>query len=195
MVHHGKILPLALAALALAASPALAADDSSTQSSDDPSAQSSSDPLLAPVSACPGQTDLRASRKRQVRAMVCLHRYAREHAGLAQLHTSKKLRWSARRKAQDLVRCQEFSHSACGRDAFYWFHRVGFTHGSWGAGENLAMGTGELGTARSNMLAWLRSPPHRQILLSPSFRQVGIGMVRGRRRSARYWVAHFGYSH
>src|SRR5262245_7315786 len=122
MAPHAKILPLVLATVAVAAAPALAAADSSIPGSDAPPA--SEDPLLAPLSACPGQTDLSASRKRQVEAMLCLHRYARNRAGLVQLHTAKKLRWSARRKAQDLVRCHQFSHSACGRDAFYWFYRV-----------------------------------------------------------------------
>lgn len=192
MARQVKILPLALAALALAAATAHA-EESSTQSSEDPPAQSATDPLLAPVSSCPGQTQRGASRKRQVKAMLCLHRFARRHAGLKPLHRSKRLGWSARRKARDLVRC-EFSHSACGRDAFYWFERVGFTRGNWGAGENLAMGTGGLGTARSNMAAWLESSVHRQVMLTPSFRQVGIAMARGA-GGARYWVGHFGYTH
>ena len=127
--------------------------------------------------------------------MLCLHRYARRQAGVRKLRGAKVLRRSARRKAGDLVRCQ-FSHAACGRDAFYWFRRLGFTRGSWRAGENLAMGTGQLGTARANMSGWLRSPTHRRVLLSPSFRQVGIALARGAYEgnpNAQYWVAHFGY--
>ena len=200
MARHHTIIPLAATALALLASPALAAEDPSQASDDssgEPSGQATkADPLLAPISACPAQSDVRASRRRQVRAMVCLHRYARRRAGIKRAYTVRRLRKSARAKARDLRRCQQFSHSACGRDAFYWFRRVGFTSGTWGAGENLALGTGELGSARANMAAWLGSPTHRKVLLSRGFRQVGIGLVRGRyegRGGAQFWVAHFGY--
>ncbi len=99
-------------------------------------------------------------------------------------------------KARDIVRCRQFSHEACGRDPFYWFSRVGYMRGTFGVGENLAYGTRRLGTPRANMRSWLHSPGHRRALLDPAFREIGIGLVRGRylgSRRAEVWVAHLGY--
>ena len=62
----------------------------------------------------------------------------------------------------------------------------GFTTiGSWGAGENLAWGTGTYQLARTTVRMWLASPEHRANLLSRSWGWVGIG-----RRSGRF----LGYS-
>ena len=186
MARARTIIVVTIAALALNAAPSAASQ----------LADASTDPLLAPVSACAGQTQAEASPKVQVRAMLCLHRYAREQVGARPAHKVRRLQTSARRKAGDLLRCQEFSHTACGRDTFYWFKRVGYMDGIWGVGENLAWGTGELGSARAMMSAWLESPAHRQILLNRQFRQIGIGLVAGNyqgARGAQFWVAHFGY--
>ena len=41
---------------------------------------------------------------------------------------------------------------------------------------------------------WMGSPSHRAILMSPTFRYIGTGRVRGRwgSRKATAWVAHLG---
>ena len=41
--------------------------------------------------------------------------------------------------------------------------------------ENLAWGTGPLGSPQAIVAAWMNSPPHRANLLHPRFRVVGIG--------------------
>ena len=128
--------------------------------------------------------------------MVCLHAYARARSGLPSLSPLKKLRISAKRKARDITRCQQFSHHACGRDVFHWVERVGFLRGSSGAGENLAFGSGTAGVPRAIMTSWLDSDLHRSVLLTPSFRKIGIGMVRTNFQGypgTQVWVAHFGY--
>lgn len=156
------------------------------------------DSLLAPESACPGQWDTTLPVAAQVQAMVCMHRWARAHEGLAGLHVSKQLRASSARKARDIKRCQDFSHEACGRDAFYWFKRVGFLRGSFGAGENLELGNGTAATVRGAMSAWVNSDEHRAVLLTRSFDDIGIGMTSGDFRGysgVAIWVAHFGYHH
>jgi uncharacterized protein YkwD len=154
------------------------------------------DRLLAPESACPGQTDTSRAIAAQQRTLVCMHRFARRRAGRAKIRSAKVLRSSARRKARDLRRCQDFSHTACGRDAFYWFKRVGFTKGSWGAGENLYLGSGELAAPRAAMRGWLHSPIHRKVLLTSRYRRLGVSAVRGSydgHQDVEFWVAHFGY--
>ena len=156
------------------------------------------DSLLAPESACPGQSDASLPVPTQVQTMVCMHRWARAQRGLSGLHVSKQLRSSSARKARDIRRCQDFSHDACGRDAFYWFKRVGFLRGFFGAGENLEFGNGEAATVRGAMSAWLNSDDHRDVLLTPSFDDVGIGFASGTFKGysgVAIWVAHFGYHH
>lgn len=156
------------------------------------------DSLLAPESACPGQTDTSLPVAQQVRTMVCMHRWARAQEGLRGVHVSKQLRKSSASKARDIRRCQQFSHDACGRNAFYWFRRVGFFRGAFGAGENLALGNGYAATVRGTMSDWLNSDEHRSVLLSPSFRDIGVSMVSGDfdgYTGVAIWVAHFGYHH
>jgi uncharacterized protein YkwD len=151
--------------------------------------------LVAPPSVCPHQNDAGATRSVQERAMRCLTNQARLRAHRGRLHRSRKLDRSAGMKSVDIVRCDSFSHYACGRDFTYWIERVGFlSRGCWRAGENLAWGTGSYGTPGSIIRAWLRSPGHRRNILSPDFEQFGVGLdgglVDGRR--ARVWTQHFG---
>jgi uncharacterized protein YkwD len=162
------------------------------------SASGSPDPLLAPESACPGQSDASLPAAVQENAMVCMHRWARAQEHLSGLRVSKQLRTSSARKAQDITRCGQFSHEACGRDPFYWESRVGFFRGTYGAGENLALTYGDDTTVRGAMDLWLHSPEHRRNLLSPSYREIGVALITGRfdgNDGAHIWVAHFGYHH
>jgi Cysteine-rich secretory protein family len=46
-------------------------------------------------------------------------------------------------------------------------------------GENLAWGTGALATPGSIMQAWMNSPGHRENVLNPDYREVGVGVVAG----------------
>ena len=166
-----------------------------------PAAASASGPwdsLLAPESACPGQSDASLPVATQEQTMVCMHRWARAQEGLSGLHVSKRLSASSARKARDIRRCQDFSHDACGRDAFYWFKRRGFLKGRFGAGENLELGNAEAATVHGAMSAWLNSDEHRSVLLDRSFDDVGISVVTGNFKGytgVAIWVAHFGYHH
>ena len=159
-------------------------------------AAADSDPLLAPETACPGQSDLSLPPAAREQIMLCMHRYARSQSGLSWLNDSRQLRTSSRRKARDLRRCHQFSHTACGRDPFYWFVRVGFMRGTCGAAENLAVGSGGLGSVRQMMEAWLHSPEHRANILNPSFDEAGLSLASGRIHGygrVQIWVGHFGY--
>ncbi len=166
-----------------------------------PAVASASDPyadLLAPESVCPGQSDASLPAAAQEQTMVCLHRYARSQEHLSGLRISKQLRGSAARKAHDIRRCRQFSHYACGRNAFYWEQRTGFFRGTYGAGENLALTYGEDATPRGTMDLWLNSPEHRSNLLNPRYRNVGMALVTGQfagNSGAHIWVAQFGYHH
>jgi uncharacterized protein YkwD len=166
-----------------------------------PAAASAADPyagLLAPESACPGQNDASLPVATQVNAMVCMQRWARNEQHLSGLRLSKQLRASSERKARDIRHCEQFSHYACGRNAFYWEQRVGFFHGTYGAGENLALTYGADTTVRGAMDLWLNSAEHRRNLLTPSYRELGVTLVTGRfegNDGAHIWVSQFGYHH
>ena len=128
--------------------------------------------------------------------MGCLVNYARQQAGVGRLGDLPRLDGSADNKASDMLRCNQFSHEACGRDFMYWIRRAGYLSGScWWVGENLAWGTGNLGSARSIMKAWLHSSEHRANLLSNNFSQFGISLRVGSlsgSSGAHVWVNHFG---
>jgi uncharacterized protein YkwD len=181
-----RIIALIALASALLAVPAAA------------SASGSWDRLLAPESACPGQSDASLPAATQEQVMVCMNRWARAQEGLSSLHVSKQLRSSAARKAHDIRRCHQFSHYACGRNAFYWEQRVGYFRGTFGAGENLALTYGADTSPRGTMDLWLNSPEHRSVLLSPRYRNAGMALVTGDfdgSTGAHLWVAQFGYHH
>jgi uncharacterized protein YkwD len=179
------ILLAGLAVAALAA-PAVA-------SADDPFAG-----YLAPESACPGQSDPALSPAAKEKAILCMHRYARSHVHAGGIHPVRSLRRSSEHKARDIRRCGQFSHNACGRDAFYWVQHVGFFRGTYGAGENLALTYGDNSTAREAMDLWLNSAEHRHVLLTRRYDDVGISVVSGNfdgNGDATIWVANFGYHH
>ena len=72
--------------------------------------------------------------------------------------------------------------------------RVGYIPARcWRAGENIAWGTGELGTVRSIFHAWLHSPEHLANILG-RYRQLGsaCGSAASTATRAHVWTQHFG---
>lgn len=62
-------------------------------------------------------------------------------------------------------------------------------------GEILAWGSGRYASPQAAIRMWLNSPPHRSVMLSRSFTQVGVGVHVGRfqgQRAAAVWTADFG---
>lgn len=152
--------------------------------------------LSAPQSFCAGEDKGGASVSAQEAAMKCMLNYARQQAGLPRLNNTSTLDSSAAMKAGDILRCDQFSHYACGRDFLYWFRRGGYLNARcWWAGENLAWGTGNKGTPHALMDAWMASPDHRANILSARYQQFGIafrvGTLEGR-TDVHLWVNHFG---
>lgn len=152
-------------------------------------------PLLAPVAECPGATETDAAPIVQERAMRCLTDFARQRAGLGRLGDDSELDRSASHKAHDILRCDSFSHYACGHDFTYWLRRVGYLHARcWRAGENIAVGNGSIGSARSIFNQWLHSAVHRQNILG-RYAQIGVGLKVGGlngRSGVHVWTQHFG---
>lgn len=151
--------------------------------------------LIAPPSTCPGQTKLEAPVAAQERAMLCMANFARGQSGLGSLTPNSELEGSAREKARDILRCDSFSHYACGREFAYWIRASGYISTEcWRAGENLAFGSGSYGSVRSIFRAWMRSPEHRENILG-DYAETGIDLVTGTLEGfagTRVWTQHFG---
>lgn len=151
--------------------------------------------LLAPASACPGTGDPESPAGEQVAAMLCMTNFARRHAGLGKLGDARPLERSASHRSGDILRCDSFSHEACGRAFTYWMRRFGyFSSPCWRAGENIAWGTGPYASVHSIFVSWMRSPEHRENILGP-YRQIGIGLRVGGlegNAGAHVWTQDFG---
>jgi uncharacterized protein YkwD len=151
--------------------------------------------LIAPRAACPNQANASASAAAQEQSMRCMTDFARARAGLGQLDDSQQLDLSAQEKAADVLRCDSFSHTACGREFTYWIGQAGyFSEPCWHVGENLAWGTDAYGTVRSIFQAWMRSPDHRHNILG-DYADLGVSLKVGELGGyvhADVWSAHFG---
>ena len=151
--------------------------------------------LVAPAAVCPNQNALEAPVAAQERTMLCMTNFAREQFGEPALVPSPTLEASAWAKTRDVLRCDEFSHYACGREFGYWIRADGYlSTPCWRDGENLAWGVAEYGSVGSIFRAWMRSTAHRENILG-DFEEIGIDLASGRlegRPGTRVWTQHFG---
>ena len=105
---------------------------------------------------------------------------------------------SAQMKAEDIVRCNQFAHDACGFDVRQRFADSGYFRGEVTTrfGENLAWGGAEAGSARG-ALGWLDSPSIARTSSSGEWTEQGLALVYVMRfrgvASSRIWVSHFGH--
>lgn len=124
--------------------------------------------------------------------MLCLVNHARSARGLEPLVAPQSLTRAADRKSADILRCDEFSHEACGREFTYWMERFGYNGCS--EGENIAWGRGRLGTPRSIFQAWMHSQGHRENILG-RYEDTGLGLRTGALEGyggAHVWTEEFG---
>jgi uncharacterized protein YkwD len=155
------------------------------------------DHLLAPPGKCGAQEHRGASVRAQERSMRCMVNFARKAHGLTPLHArGTHLMRAADRKAADILRCGDFSHTACGRAFTFHMRATAYATGCYGAGENIAWGSGALGTVRSILRSWLESDGHRANLLNARYRDHGVALRTGTMAGysgAAVWVHQLGY--
>lgn len=146
------------------------------------------------ATACPN-APLDAPEANQVSAMLCLVNETRARWGLPVLAESSPLRQSAAEKSGDLIGCNEFSHTACGREFSHWIREAGYMAPEcWRVGENLAWGVAKQATVGSIFNAWMHSPTHRANVLG-DFEEVGIDLRVGKMgglAGVHVWTQHFG---
>lgn len=135
------------------------------------------------------------------RAVVCLINAKRAKHGLRKLKPRPKLRRPAQRHSRYMHRHDCFAHVCPGEaDVFERLRRSGYLgHSSnWGYGETIGWGSRRKGTPRKIVRSWMRSPAHRKVILTGSFRHVGVGGRWGspfkRRANAATFTADFGFA-
>jgi uncharacterized protein YkwD len=101
-----------------------------------------------------------------------MNRVRTEH-GLPRLRLDPKLERAARGHSRHMLLAGVFAHGSF--DKRLMRYQVGWRR----AGENLAWGTGDQGTAWAIVDAWLASPEHRANLLEGDFTRVGVGALVG----------------
>lgn len=120
-------------------------------------------------------------------AVVCLINVQRTRRGLPALRENSRLNRSAQGWTNTMVRAGEFTHGA------NFAARITAAGFAWSqAGENIAAG---FPTPAAAVRAWMRSPGHCRNILSPAFRDVGIGVSERRVAGARRpgtWTQDFG---
>src|SRR3954452_784331 len=148
---------LLLVAVAAAASPASAA--TVCASTDGPTAQTSTVTLA--------------------NAALCLVNQERSSRGLRPLRANRRLARAAAGHAREMDARGYFSHDSAGGGTFAdRIRKVGYVPPSAfpSLGEDIAWGSGTLGTPREIVQSWMESPDHRANILSRKFREAGMGV-------------------
>jgi uncharacterized protein YkwD len=138
----------------------------------------------APIGPCanadllPGQGTVDQLRD----ATVCLVNQERAKAGLGALGTVSSMQTAADRYSLRMVVERFFDHVAPdGSDLLGRLMGVGYVQSgsAYKLGENIGYGTGSLGTPAAMVRAWMASPGHRANILTPDFRNSGVGVAIG----------------
>lgn len=182
---HAALLAIALAAITAFILAAFVRD-----------ASGSADMHVARASACAGADNPEQPASDEAATMLCLINDARVASGLRPLGRSPLLEASAAIKAENIMRCDDFSHTACGQAFSVPFEVAGYLTGSAVEfSENLAYGSGSLASPRSIMQSWLDSADHRRNLFDSRWTEQGVALRRGTLLGGPgtgLWVAHFG---
>ncbi len=133
----------------------------------------------------------RASQTELRSAVVCLIDLARRRWGLPWLGEQGELDNAAQAHADQMVANRVFSHTGAGDSTpGLRLNAVGFRWAAWGE----AISTGYATPMRA-VAAWLASTGHCQILLSPNYSELGVGVTRspvaGYTRRPGTWTADF----
>ena len=155
-----------IAALLMAAGPAASSADAAT--------------------ACKrfGDTPLIQLRNRPARkSIVCLVNKERKQKGLSRLDSNRKLQKASQKHNELMVDKKCFAHECPGEPALdARLRNVGYLGGGltrWAYGENIAWGEKGMSTPKSIMNAWMNSAGHRANILSPLFKEIGVGVSDG----------------
>ena len=117
----------------------------------------------------------------QARVLVLFNRQ-RQARGLAALSVDPKLVRAAESHSADMLRRGYFAHNG---PQGAWDTRIRRYVKRALIAEVLSFGSGSYATPSGMVTAWMRSPEHRRIILTPGLRLVGVGIATGTYRGQR----------
>jgi uncharacterized protein YkwD len=124
-----------------------------------------------------GTRTLTARNSLEADVLVQINQFRRSR-GLAPLRLSGALRRAADSHSSAMATRGFFAHESADGTAFW--QRVARFYpqltGGWSVGENLLWSSPDVDGAGA-LRMWLNSPPHRKILLTPRWREVGLSAV------------------
>jgi uncharacterized protein YkwD len=115
-------------------------------------------------------------------ALRCLVNATRAQHGLPALRSSARLNAAADTFSADMVARGYFAHvTPDGRSVTDRVRATGYLGGSgdWALGEDIGWGTGSASSPASIFQAFMNSPPHRRVILSREFHEIGVGVAAG----------------
>jgi len=98
----------------------------------------------------------------------------RVRAGLPILYPNYRLNLAAQNKANDMLANSYWEHYHNGKTPWDWMKEANYEFTA--AGENLAIDFFE---TEPMVQAWMDSPTHRQNIINPNFRGIGVGIAKG----------------
>jgi uncharacterized protein YkwD len=141
-------------------------------------------PASAGAAQCKGgdRAAFRTDGQRAEKATLCLLNKERASRGLHRLSSDSRQREAAARHNRLMIRKDCFDHECAGeKDLIGRLTEAGYLPCScaWFVSENIAWGYGSRSTPRRIVDAWMGSPPHRDNILNPSFRDAGVAVDSG----------------
>ncbi len=136
--------------------------------------------LVTAPTAAPAQSANVERRASLEAAVVKALNRVRADAGLKPLRSAPSLRTAARGHSEAMLELGFFSHESADGTAFSERIRRHYTNRgwrTWSVGEALLASAGTTIEPDAIVEAWLESPPHRAIILSPTWRDAGIGAL------------------
>jgi uncharacterized protein YkwD len=139
--------------------------------------------LVLVAALAPAESAAACGRRATDRAaVICEINSARVAAGRRALQSRPSLTAGARGHARDMVTRHYFGHdSPEGDGPVQRARRAGYLRHAvrWRIGEILIWSRGATLTAAGAVRAWLASPGHRRVMLSPAFGEVGAAAAAG----------------
>jgi len=136
----------------------------------------------ATVCASADAVPTQVAAEKLARAAACLVNQERTRRGMRPLKLNIRLTRAALKHSRDMVARGYFSHDTKGGGDFVSrIRKAGYVapNAFPSLGEDLAAGSGTLGSAQSIVESWMESPGHRANILNGKFREMGVGVTTG----------------
>ena len=115
----------------------------------------------------------------EYRVLLAVNSVRARH-GLRPLRLRRSLSAAAAQHSREMARLGYFSHTSLDGSPFWKRVKRHYgmgRHSYWSVGENLLWSSSEIDAAEA-VRRWMRSPKHRANLLTPRWRDLGLGAVR-----------------